>query len=386
MGKNYLHMENSPVSAAYDPAERNAVSFPSGIAVILPALDPDGRLPELLRALRSMGAEQILVINDGSGESWSPLFSRLHELFGVIVLHHPDNRGKGAALKTGMRYLLANLPDCLGCVTADADGQHTPEDIARVALRLSEGGERLILGTREFSGEDVPPKSRAGNRITSAVFRLQTGRRCADTQTGLRGIPATLLPQLVDIPGERYEYEMNMLLYAADNDIPFFAVPIQTVYIDENRKSHFRAVRDSVRVYSGILKFGAASLICALVDIGLFTLLAATAFRGSDKAALYAAIAARLCSGVLNYSLNKFAVFGQRGGAKQSAEKYFLLFVCIMAISAGATQVLSALPVPLTIMKILVDAALFCMSYAAQRRFVFAKSFRPRGKERCAVK
>jgi putative flippase GtrA len=210
------------------------------------------------------------------------------------------------------------------------------------------------------------------------VFRLQTGRRCTDTQTGLRGIPIALMRRIMDVPGERYEYEMNVLLYAADNGVPFVTVPIQTVYIDENRASHFRAVRDSALVYSGILKFGAASLICAVLDIGLFGLLAGTVFRDNSNMVLYSSVAARLCSGVLNYCLNKFAVFSARGGAKQSAAKYFLLFLCIMALSAGATQVLGVLPVNLTIIKVLVDAALFFMSYAVQRRFVFAKSNRER--------
>jgi glycosyltransferase involved in cell wall biosynthesis len=354
----------------------------SNIAVIIPTLNPDGRLAELVSKLCSMGAKEIVIINDGSSENSKPIFPMLEKQCGVVVLHHPVNRGKGAALKTGIRYLLTNRPDLIGCVTADADGQHTPEDMARVALCLAENSSHLILGTRDFSGENVPWKSRAGNRITSAVFRLQTGRRCMDTQTGLRGISASLMEKIVDIPGDRYEYEMNVLLFATDKDIPFLTVPIQTVYIDENRASHFRAVKDSALVYAGILKFGAASLICALVDIGLFALLAAVAFRGSDKAALCAAIAARLCSGVLNYCLNKFAVFGQRGGAKQSAVKYFLLFVCMMAVSAGTTQLLSALPIPLTILKILVDTVLFFASYAVQRRFIFATSNREREKER----
>jgi putative flippase GtrA len=181
---------------------------------------------------------------------------------------------------------------------------------------------------------------------------------------------------ILDIPGERYEYEMNVLLYAADHAIFFVTIPIQTVYMDENRASHFRAVRDSALVYSGILKLGAASAICSLTDIGLFTLFVSSVFRGGDHTALYAAIAARLCSGVLNYFLNKSAVFGYRGVALWSAAKYFLLFVCIMALTAGATQALSILPLNLTFIKILVDTALFFISYTVQRRFVFVTSKR----------
>jgi putative flippase GtrA len=182
------------------------------------------------------------------------------------------------------------------------------------------------------------------------------------------------MKELLDVPGERYEYEMNVLLYAADKDVLFIAVPIQTVYIDQNRASHFRAVRDSALVYSGILKFGAASIICAIVDIGLFSLLVLTAFRGSVNVALYSSVVARLCSGVLNYCLNKFAVFGQRGNTKQSAVKYFILHFVIMVLSAGATQVCSVFPINLTVLKVLVDAALFIMSYTLQRKYVFVTS------------
>lgn len=320
-----------------------------------------------------MGAKQLLIINDGSGKNSEPLFSKLERQFGVTILHHPVNRGKGTALKTGLRYLLTDMPGIIGCVTADADGQHTPEDIARVALCLKENTDHLILGSRNFADENVPWKSRMGNRITSAVFYLQTGRRCADTQTGLRGIPAPLIKEILEVPGERYEYEMNVLLYAADHGIPFINLPIQTVYINENKASHFRTVRDSALVYSGILKFGAASLLSAIFDIGLFSVLTGTVLRGQNNTALYAAIVARLCSGLFNYFLNKFAVFRQRGGMKASAAKYFLLFLCIMAFSAGTTQALSVLPVNLTMIKILVDTVLFFLSYTIQRKFIFAK-------------
>jgi putative flippase GtrA len=356
--------------------EGNTSSFPSDIAVIIPALDPDERLFTLVGNLHTMGALQIIVINDGSKKSCDKLFSMIEKQFGAKVLNHPVNRGKGAALKLGMGYILATKADIIGCITADADGQHLPEDILRIAHQLAESNEALILGSRDFSKRNVPWKSRMGNRITSAVFRLQTGRNCTDTQTGLRGIPAALMRRFIDIPGERYEYEMNVLLFAADNNIPFVAVPIQTVYINKNRASHFHPVRDSARVYSGILKFGAASLICFLVDIGLFTLLADVAFRGSETAALYAAVAARICSGVLNFYLNKYAVFGQRGGVKHSAVRYLLLFLCIMCISAGTTQFFSVLPINLTVIKILVDTVLFFVSFTVQRKFVFTKTTR----------
>jgi putative flippase GtrA len=129
-------------------------------------------------------------------------------------------------------------------------------------------------------------------------------------------------------------------------------------------------------VYSSILKYIATSAICALTDIGLFTLLARSVFRESNNAALYSYIVARICSGLLNYVLKKFVVFEHNDGGKWSAVKFIFIFICNMALSAGVTQALSILPFNLTLIKILVDSMLFILCYAVQKYFVFAASKR----------
>jgi glycosyltransferase involved in cell wall biosynthesis len=348
------------------------ISFPAKIAIIIPAFEPDDRLYELVRSLSSIGAKKIIVVNDGSTEKSVPVFLRVKAECGVTLINHNANRGKGAVLKTGMKYLLDECADYFGCVTADADGQHTPEDILRVAISLTQNKNSIILGSRCLGGKGVPAKSRLGNKITSLAFRWQTGRRCADTQTGLRGIPTEVIRQMLSIPGERYEYEMNVLLYAADHGIPFVRVPIKTVYFNNNRASHFRAVRDSALVYSGILKFGAASLISALVDIGLFALFVNMVFNEQELGVLYAVISARLVSGTLNFILNKYTVFRRNVSIAESAPKYLLLFLCIMAISSLTTEALSVVPINLVFIKIMVDVVLFLVSFCIQRRFVFS--------------
>jgi hypothetical protein len=213
--------------------------------------------------------------------------------------------GKGAALKTGFRYAAYTYPDCIGYVTADADGQHTVEDILRVAEFLKKHPEKLILGKREFSHGNVPARSAWGNRITSFIYLLNTGRRCEDTQTGLRGIPSIYVDLCLSIAGDKYEYEMNMLLEMGRKEIPFKYVPIETIYIDGNASSHFHPVRDSVRIYLNIFKYSLSSLLSAIADILLFTLLVSIFFGKTTVGVLEATVIARVISGCVNFSFNK---------------------------------------------------------------------------------
>ncbi len=224
-------------------------------AIIIPALNPDQKLISLVKRLREMDTSLIVIVNDGSRTNCSPIFDKLESEYHCAICQHPENRGKGAALKTGIRYAASIYPQCAGYVTADADGQHTPEDIVRVAEVLEKNPRYLVLGTRNFSERNVPFKSRWGNRITSWVFRQSTGVRCPDTQTGLRGIPSEFTAACLAVPGDRFEYEMNMLLEAAGEGVRFLKVPIATVYLENNRSSHFHAVKDSFRIYANILKF-----------------------------------------------------------------------------------------------------------------------------------
>jgi glycosyltransferase involved in cell wall biosynthesis len=245
------------------------ITITKEIAVVIPAYNPGKQLAAVVEGIRSFFSPLIIVVDDGSEKGRGAIFSSL-ESGGCDVLVHERNMGKGAALKTAIRHIRSAYPDALGIVTADADGQHLPEDIFRLAQRLSESLEGepggIILGVRDFDRVDVPFKSRWGNRITSAVFFLNTGVSLSDTQTGLRAVPMSLATVYAQAKGERFEFEMNALLYACKMKIPLLTMPIGTVYADNNRASHFRAVRDSARIYGDILKFGCASGFCAAAD------------------------------------------------------------------------------------------------------------------------
>lgn len=243
------------------------------IAVLIPSLDPNERLGTLVSALRQRGVTQLVVIDDGSAARTQPIFDLCASL-GCIVVHHDRNRGKGEALRTGLRAAREHFPNLAGVVTADGDGQHRVNDILRVAHALETTASGLILGTRDFSGSHVPFRSRFGNRFSSLFFRLSAGVSCPDTQTGLRGIPAALFDFALSVSGSRYEYEMNLLFSAAQQHIPLRYIPIETVYEDNNSVSHFRPLRDSARIYAAPLRFAIASLSSFFIDILLFSLFA----------------------------------------------------------------------------------------------------------------
>ena len=188
---------------------------PESAVILIPSLEPDDRLPAYLRRLMAQGFTRAVIVDDGSSEKYQGIFSELAEMDGVTVLHHEVNRGKGCALKTGYAYIRDNIPEASGVITADADGQHTVEDCWKLAQALTEDRRVLYLGSRDFDLPHVPPKSRFGNKTTSLVFKLFYGTWLPDTQTGLRAFKREDLQFMIDVPGERFEYDMQMLIACA---------------------------------------------------------------------------------------------------------------------------------------------------------------------------
>lgn len=337
--------------------------------IVIPALNPDKNLIALVEKLREADF-QVVVVNDGSSEEYNDIFDALKWRFHCDILHHPQNMGKGAALKTGIRYAWVSYPDSCGYVTADADGQHSAEDISKVAAAIEENPEGLVMGTRDFGGKDVPFKSKWGNLITAFVFRLSTGRKCPDTQTGLRGIPKQYAELCLEIPGDRFEYEMNMLMQFVKQKIPFTLVPIATIYLENNRATHFNSVRDSLCIYLNILKYSMASLSSAVIDLTLFTIF--TAFFGTLASGIFASTAlARLISGIVNFALNRNWVFQSKNNHRKEMAKYSLLFFCQMMASWVLVAWLNRLFAHPTICKVFVDTGLFFLSYQIQKRYIF---------------
>lgn len=357
----------------------NHVCDAENVIVLIPSFEPDENLVSLVKSLAFCCFKQIVVVDDGSGERYKDLFNQVGKINGVSIVRHCANCGKGRALKTGFKFILDNFPEAVGVVTCDADGQHLAEDIVKVATSLSsKHREALVLGARDFLSKDVPPKSRFGNLLTSGVFWLLYGRKLLDTQTGLRGIPIDFAKKCLDIDGERFDFEIKMLIEAVRQKIPFVEEKIATVYINSNRATHFRAVVDSFKIYriilSEFLKFGVSGISSAVLDLSLFALLTKTAFSELPvvDSVLYATVIARICSSLFNYSVNRSFSFRSKEKVKRSLLKYYVLCACQMLVSWLLVVCLfMKLHFDTTVIKIFVDCCLFFISFKIQKHWIF---------------
>lgn len=330
--------------------------------VLIPAYEPGEALPALTRALMDKGVP-VVVVNDGSATGLE-YFERIRAQ-GAVVLEHGENLGKGRALKTGLAWMAEQGYE--GVVTADADGQHSLEDILRVARALAGGSRRLVLGIRDVSR--MPNRSRTGNCLTRTLFRLLYGIKLQDTQTGLRGIPLTGENRsgLLSLTGERYEYEMEMLIEAGELfPAGIQELEIETIYLeDSDTSSHFRPLADGGRIYSVLFRhfprFFLSSILAFLVDYSLFNLLYYLLFHRSVPAA----VLARVVSAGVNYTVNRKLVFGS---------SYHLLGyvkICLVILLAGSGLMyllVDCLSLPAFLVKPLVDCGLYVLSFAAQNR------------------
>ena len=364
----------------------------SQVSVVLPSLDPDEKLLRVVEGLLEQGFDDIILVNDGSIPENLHYFETAAARPQVHVLHHPTNRGKGAALKTAFRWFLENRPHQKGVVTVDGDAQHHPEDTAACASNMVHT-DRITLGVRDFSLPHVPKRSRSGNRITSLVFKIFVGMTISDTQTGLRAIPTDVLELLTQVSGDRFEYETNMLLEMKRKNLPFDEVKIRTVYIEENKSSHFRAVRDSWRIYKLILahffRYTLSSILSAVLDEGMYVLLTHLLQHSLTGFALTAVptAGARVVSSLFNFTVNKKLVFQSHGDVSKALGKYYLLAVPTVLLQMGLTHgvyLLFGIGENQTLLRAViygvVMAVLFVVSFLAQQRWVFAE--KPSQKEK----
>ncbi len=345
------------------------------IPVIIPAYEPDDKLIKLIDDLLAKEISTVVVVNDGSErEPYGRIFDQVKER-GVVVLEHAVNMGKGRALKTAFNYCLNEYHDMAGVVTADSDGQHSPECIRKVMDALLENRDSLILGVRDFDESGIPARSVFGNKVTSKVMKLLVGVSISDTQTGLRGISSEFMKYLLTEKGERFEFETNMLLDAKELGITIKEVPIRTIYLEENKSSHFNPIKDSFRIYVIFFKFLFSSLSSSVVDIALFSLFCVL-FKNVQVAIGYimlSTILARVLSATYNFTINYKVVFKSSGSGAMAALKYLVLAVCIMLLSGFFVNTLHNVfyMVPEFVVKIPVDCLLFLLSFFVQREVVY---------------
>ncbi len=352
------------------------------VAIIIPVLNPDSNLYSYILRLANSGYTKIIVVDDGSGPEFKERFDQIKKIEEVDFLRHDINLGKGRAIKDALAYyeLLPDKNDFFGVITVDADGQHTIGDVNRLAALMVNHPKALSLGERDFDQEKVPFRSKFGNSCTRNLFKILYHIGLKDTQTGLRGIPNRLIPDFRKLAGDRYEYEMNMLIACSQQRIPIKSITIDTIYVDNNSSSHFHPILDSFKIYKLLLgqffKYSAVSILSFLVDLLLYSVLAAGLEASVTAYIMVATIGARAVSSFLNYFLNHRFVFKSTEKMGQTIWKYYLLAALIALTSGGVVTVIyRVIPkVHTTIIKAVVDTLLFMVSYQVQKIFIFKKN------------
>lgn len=337
--------------------------------VVIPAYNPDHHLIDTLKDLKSVLDNKIIIVNDGSDKNKNKIFEEAKK-YGTVI-KHDINMGKGKAMRTALEYIEKKYSKEDGVVFVDADHQHKGNDVRKVIEAYYDNEDALILGVRIFDSKDVPIKSRIGNKITRTIFKIFTSKYISDTQTGLRVISTKYIPFLLNVSGDRYEYEMNMLIDLVSKKTKIVEVPIETVYESKkNLTSHFRVFRDSFLVYKKFLKFAMSSLSCTFIDyISFITFI--NLFGNTAPMLILSNFSARLISGTINYNINKRIVFKHKAKNK-SGFHFFLLATGIICTNSLIllllTKIFGIVP---EIAKLMVELMLFIVNYTVQHKYIF---------------
>lgn len=351
----------------------------SSMVVLIPAYQPSESLIGLVRTLSDSRGPVIVVVDDGSGSEFAATFERAETLPRVTVLHHAQNLGKGAGLKTGMKHILAGDSRTAGVVTADADGQHDPADVLKLCERLAQSPQMLIMGVRGFEGR-VPFRSRFGNQITRQVMRVLLGRDISDTQSGLRAIPRGLMERLLTVPSSGYEFETEMLVAAKHLGVAVAEQPIRTIYQPDNPSSHFDPLWDSMRIYFVLSRFGLVAMASAAIDNLLFFL----AIHWFGASLFQAQLGARAVSVLFNYAAVRRAAFHSGEPHRVVLPRYLVLVAMNVLLSfTGIKMLTTVFSFGLFEAKLIAETLLFFVNFAIQRDLVFTRRGRTAGIREC---
>ena len=348
------------------------------IVLTIPAYEPNERMLTLLNDLKEYNYKQIILVDDGSGARYDHFFKSAEEIYGCDVIHHDSNGGYGAALKTGAKRFCecyADDPGVIGFIQCDCDGQHAPVDIARIAQAMRSNEDTFIIGERQFD-DNVPWKSRFGNRLTGSIFSVLIGIDIKDTQCGLRGIPKSLGRMASEINGDHMEYTTSLLIEISSRNNAYQKLPIETIYIDNNDSTHFDPIKDSIRIYSLFFKYLLSSFSSFVIDIVVFTILFTLLKPVTESMYIpLATYGARIISCLYTYLINKKYVFKSNSDDKKgSALRFIILAIAIATASGFITKAfVTILHIYETVVKVIVDTFLFFISFRMQHRWVFAK-------------
>ncbi len=361
--------------------EFNEYHAVKNMMIIIPSYEPTSMLFQVLESLHNelSSADNVdikanyLVVDDGSSLNYQHIFKQAEEKYDCTVLHHAANLGKGQAIKTALNHCLNQQYDLFGVVTVDSDGQHKASDVVRCIKLLMGGGSRfLVLGCRSFDNKNVPLKSRLGNKLTCLVFSYLCGVSVSDTQTGLRAMSIELAKTMLTVTGDRFEYEMNVLIECGKKRIPIKELSIETIYLEDNSGTHFRPIIDSLLIYKTFVKFAFSALSSFALDIILFSIVLSIIQDTVFNPILVATAMARVLSTLYNFMVNRKYVFTVKYKAS-IVFKYYTLAISQTLLSGLLTSFLfnMVLPFGVTVSKILVDTLLFFLSFIVQREWVF---------------
>lgn len=331
--------------------------------VLIPSYEPNNNLIKLVDELKKEKVD-IIVVNDGSNVKYDNIFKKIEK--DVVYLRYKDNHGKGYALKYGFKYIKDNYNDC-NIITVDSDGQHKVKDVIKI-LKMVKNNNTIYLG-RRLRDEKVPLKSRIGNSFSRLFFRLSTGKDIYDTQTGLRAFNNALLDFLLNVDGNRFEYEMNVLFEAINSNIELVEETIDTVYEDNNKGTHFKVVRDSLLIYKKVIKYLLSSISSFVIDYGIYVLCNVIGLK-----LIICNVTARIISSLYNYLVNKNIVFKDNSSIKYSIFKYYLLAFLVLVINSSLLYLFVIIfGFNRYIIKVVIEVALFFFSYFVQNKKIFKK-------------
>lgn len=335
---------------------------------LIPSYEPD---EELLKVVNELLANsfKVVVVNDGSNEKYNAIFSQLPNE--VKYLSYEINQGKGYALKQGLSFIKDNFSNDSLVVTLDSDGQHKVKDAIKICDVCEEEGG-LVLGSRYF-GKNAPFKSKFGNWMARTSFLISTHHKIYDTQTGLRAFEFSLLDKMISVKGNRYEYEMNVLLTFCREKIHIKEIEIETIYVNNNSGTHFSPFKDTVRIFKEIIKFSASSLIGFLVDYSAFSLLTLIPTNWQHWE-LVCNVIARVISASINFTINYHLVFKSQDKLWKAIIRYVVLALFILGCNTALLWLLvEKANMNQYLAKILIEVALFIVSWLIQRLLVFRK-------------
>ena len=335
------------------------------IAIVIPSLEPDSKFIDYLKDIKEAGADYVVVVDDGNKPIYKDLFKEVKSL-GCVVLKHGVNCGKGRSFKTAFNYILCEMENVSVVVTADGDGTYLPEDIINVANNTKEN--TITIGCRDFNDEKIGRNTRNSNAVTSFLIKTLSDISMSDTQSSLRAFNRELLPYMITVNGERYDYDFNMIFEKKNIDL--LEIPVTTTRRISDRKSHFRPLKDTLSVTLTFLAFIVVSLSSTILDLILYSFFINMFIDAFPI--LYISIStflARVVSDFYNYYFDKTLVFKSKESS--SLGRYAILCVCKTAASAlGVTLLVMLLKDGEIWIKLFVDTVIFFVAYKIEKNWV----------------